>query len=110
MKQRTVMIRVQGETWHVPFGFGAAYTRCSRADFDAETIRDLLELVGYTADLTAIVGWPLRKRVEAEVYCSSLYLRASDNGTPVPPCPAWMGDSGKGPGGTPTAPKPTVLS
>lgn len=94
---RTVVIRVNRETWHVPFGFGAAYARCAGAELATETTRDILELVGYTADLTAIATWPLRKRVDAEVYCASVHMRASDNPTPVPPRPDWMGEAWRGP-------------
>lgn len=90
-----------GDRWLVPRGFGAAYKRCAKRKVasrqEAETVRDILELVGYTASVEAIRGWPLLKRVEAEVYCSSVYMRAGDNPVPVPPRPSWMGEPWKGP-------------
>lgn len=94
---RTTRITVNGETWDVPRGFGAAYSRCAGAELEPETIRDILSLVGYTAELSTIEAWPLRKRVEAEVYAASVHMRASDNPTPVPPKPEWMGEPWKGP-------------
>jgi len=101
-RQRFVKIDVAGQGWTVPFGFGAAYKRCASITGEprqaAETVRDILELVGYTADVEAILAWPLLKRVEAEVYCASVHMRASDNPTPVPPRPEWMGEAWKGQG------------
>lgn len=100
-KGRITRIIVNGETWEVPRGFGASYLRCvrsltnSKASLEAD--RDILELVGYTASLETIKGWPLRKRVEAGVYAASVHMRASDNPTPVPPRPDWMGEPWNGP-------------
>lgn len=94
--KRFVQVVVSGEGWTVPFGFGAAYKRCAGAGLDAETTRDIFELVGYTASVETIASWTLFKRVEAEVYCSSVHMRASDNPTPVPPRPEWMGEPWKG--------------
>jgi hypothetical protein len=104
-KARTVRVYVPAgdelAEWVVPFGFGAAYKRCASSKGDprklAETIRDILSLVGYAADVDAILAWPLLKRVEAEVYCASVHMRASDNPVPVPPRPEWMGEPWKGP-------------
>lgn len=100
MKKRTTKIRVLGETWRVPRGFGAAYRRAAKHDLELALaakpgkvighIIDLLALVGYHATLEQVADWDLRKRVEAVVYAGNEYLRASDNPLPRHPLPSWL--------------------
>jgi hypothetical protein len=105
----TVFIIVNGERWSVPRGFGVAYKRAARAGGPTwDCLRDILELVGFTATKEQIEGWPLIRRVEAEVYAVSVHLRAGDNPTPVPPRPTWFPDPwcGRAPGTNPIRPTP----
>lgn len=100
MKKRTTKIRVLGETWHVPRGFGAVYRRVLRAHLDLiaagapgpliSEVIDLLALVGYQATPEQVAAWDLRRRVEAVVYASNEYARASDNPLQVYPRPFWL--------------------
>lgn len=110
IKKRTTKIRVLGETWHVPRGFGRAYARAAKDDLALAlaakpkpgevigTIIDLLALVGYSVTIEQVADWDLRRRVEAVVYASREYLRASDN--PIqrhPPLPWLPEDPWQGP-------------
>ena len=99
-KLRTTTIRVNGETWRVPRGFGKAYLRTAKDDLELaakgkpgeviRTVRDLLCLVGYEATVDQVADWELRKRVEAVVYAATEHLRASDNPGPRHPLPSWL--------------------
>jgi hypothetical protein len=107
VKKRTTSIRVRGETWHVPRGFGKAYARAAKDDLELAraakpgevigSIIDLLALIGYDATIAQVADWNLRKRVEAVVYAATEYARASDN--PIrrhPPLPWLPKDPWKG--------------
>lgn len=110
-KRRTTTICLgrwaPGETWSVPRGFGAAYRRVLKDHFDlvaaepgklVSEVVDLLALVGYHATADQVVGWDLRRRVEAVVYAANEYARASDNPLPRHPLPSWLPkDPWKGP-------------
>lgn len=95
---RLIEVVVDGKTvCRAPFGFGTHYAMAWKDPIEPEQLRDLLSLVGWTAELVVIAGWPMLKRVEAEVYAARSYLRASDNIVRVPPRPRWMGEPWKGP-------------
>ena len=120
---RTTTIRVHGEIWHVPRGFGRIYRDVAKDDLawvtsggidKISSVIGLLGLVGYDATRAQVATWDLRRRVEAIVYATTEHARASDN--PVQRHPqlswlpdrAWQGpDRGEGafagPGGTPIA-------
>jgi hypothetical protein len=119
---KTTKIRVLGETWHVPRGFGRVYARVLREDIAlfragkpgeiSGRVIDLLGLIGYEVTLAQVADWDLRRRVEAVVYAANEYARASDNPLPRHPHPSWLPDQpwqgpmrGKGafagPSGTP---------
>lgn len=87
---KTTSIRVNGETWDVPRGFGLEYKRELVDPASADVLRDLLELIGYTADLQVIESWPLRKRIEIAVYARNVHFRASDNPIQRYPKPDWL--------------------
>ena len=97
---KATTIRVYGETWVVPRGFGAEYIRTARDDRSyfrkkkpgmlIQWIRDALGLIGYTASIRTVSDWPMRKRVEAIVYACNVHLRASDNPLRAHPRPAWF--------------------
>lgn len=100
MKPRTTKIRVLGETWCVPRGFGKAYARTAKDDLALAlsakpgevigTVIDLLALIGYHATIKQVADWDLRKRVEAVVYAATEYARASDNPIQRHPRPSWL--------------------
>lgn len=100
MKPRTTKIRVLGETWRVPRGFGRAYARTAKDDLALAlsakpgevigTVIDLLALIGYHATIEQVADWDLRRRVEAVVYAAIEHLRASDNPGPRHPRPKWL--------------------
>lgn len=95
---RMIPIVVNGERVGVaPFGFASHYKSIWQEPAEPEVLRDLLELVGWTADLATIAAWPLSRRVEAEAYVVRVHLRASDNIVRVPQRPRWMGEPWKGP-------------
>jgi hypothetical protein len=115
-------IRINGQTWFVPRGFGLAYARAAKQDLALVgagkpgqvigTVVDLLALIGYAATNDQVACWDLRRRVEAVVYASTVHARASDNPVRRHPRPAWLparawrgpnvGDGvWAGPGGTP---------
>ncbi len=107
-KQHVTKIRVLGEIWRVPRGFGRAYVRVAKDDLalarDGKpgavigTIRDLLGLVGYEVTIDQVADWDLRKRVEAVVYAATEHARASDNPIQRHPRPTWLPeDPWKGP-------------
>lgn len=91
------VIKVNGEHWGVPRGHGAAYKRAARQEARPEVLRDLMEMVGYTASVATIASWPLRKRIETEVYCANVHLRASGHGLSRHPRPTWMPEPWLGP-------------
>jgi hypothetical protein len=110
----TVTVVVGGRpVGKAPFGFGAHYAAAWKDPAKPEVLRDILELVGWTASVEAIAAWPMLRRVEAEVYAARVHLRASDNPVRVPPRPKWMGEPWRGPrslaDGIVHAPEPTVL-
>jgi hypothetical protein len=99
-KTATTAIRVLGETWRVPRGFGRVYADTAKHDLalalavkPGEVIGiviDLLGLVGYTATIEQVANWDLRRRVEAIVYASTEHARASDNPVRRHPRPSWL--------------------
>lgn len=116
-KGRTTTVIVGGEPWAVPRGFGATYMRVAKswtksAAQSCQLLSDILSLVGYEVSATAVAAWPLRRRIEAEVWAISVHSRASDNLIAVPPRPEWMPDPWKGPerGQGVFASNPTVLT
>ena len=96
----TTTIRVLGETWHVPRGFGLAYLRAAQADLALAfackpgdviaTVIDLLGIVGYTATVEQVYDWDLRRRVEAVVFAATEHARASDSPVRRHPRPSWL--------------------
>ncbi len=105
----TTTIKVGDSTWFVPAGFGRAYQDAGRDPAEPAVLRDLLELVGWTAPPEAIATWSLRRRVEAEVYAVRVHLSAGDNPVRVPPRPSWFPDPWKGEGSTVFEKAPTPL-
>ena len=101
-KTRTTMISVNGESWKVPRGFGAAYRRVLKDHFMLiaagtpgkliSEVIDLLALIGYEATVDQVADWDLRKRVEAVIYAATEYARASDNPVQRHPRPSWLPD------------------
>jgi hypothetical protein len=99
-RPRTTTIRVLGETWRVPRGFGRAYARAARDDLALAravkpgqvigTVIDLLGLIGYTATIAQVADWDLRRRVEAVVFAATEHARASDNPVQRHPRPSWL--------------------
>jgi hypothetical protein len=100
MKRRTVKIRVEGESWRVPRGFGQAYLRAAEdarklvdrgeENIVLQSVIDLLSLVGYHATIGQVATWDLRRRVEAMVHASVEHARASDNPIQRHPRPTWL--------------------
>jgi hypothetical protein len=97
-----IAIRVNGQHWLVPYGFGRIYREVALTPKDPSALRDLLLLVGYRVPLASLQRWPLRKRVEAEVHASVEHLRASDNAIKRHPRPAWMPEPFRGPRSSPS--------
>jgi hypothetical protein len=99
-KKRFTKIRVLGQTWRVPRGFGRVYARAVKDDLDLAraakpgevigTVIDLLALVGYSATIEQVADWDLRKRVEAVVWAATEYARASDNPIQRHPPLSWL--------------------
>jgi len=87
---RTVTIKVHGEVWQVPYGFGRSYVDEAIDPADAKTLRDIMNLVGWDPDPQDVETWPLRMRVEAVVYCGREHLSASDNPVQRHPVPEWL--------------------
>lgn len=121
--QRTTTITVLGERWDVPRGFGALYRRAARDQLAALAkgrpgeviggLRSIMRLVGYEASIATVADWPLRKRLEAEIYCATEYARASDNPVRRHPKPAWLPVPWQGPWageGAFAGPTPTVVA
>jgi hypothetical protein len=108
---RKSKVRIDGVRVMVPSGFGSAYRSLAASELtDGETLRDLLELVGWTAEPSAIESWPKLRRIEAQLYAVRVHLRAGDNPVTVPPRPEWFPEPWKGASADPIlAPKPTVL-
>jgi len=98
--KRTTTIRVLGETWRVPRGFGSSYRRAAKHDLTLARaakpgeviggIIDLLALIGYDATVAQVADWDLRKRVEAVIYAATEHARASDNPVQRHPRPSWL--------------------
>lgn len=105
MKKFTT-ITVNGERWTVPRGFGAWYRREAadqmrlfRAGKPGEIIGGIIGLmrtVGFEPTVAAVADWPMRKRVEAVVYCAVVALRASDNAIQRHPDLPWLPEPWKG--------------
>ena len=57
MKKRTTSIRVRGETWHVPRGFGKAYARAAKDDLELARAAKPGEVIGSIIDLLALIGY-----------------------------------------------------
>lgn len=93
-------IRVLGEIWRVPRGFGRAYRDAARDDLALvgagrpgaviSSVIDLLALVGYAATPAQVADWNLRRRVEAVVWAATEYARASDNPVQRHPRLPWL--------------------
>lgn len=94
--RRTTFVRILGGSFEVPGGFGAAYRRVASDFAKPPVLRDILELVGWTATPATIARWPIFRRIEAEVYAACVHARAGDNPTPVPPRPSWFPEPWKG--------------
>lgn len=104
---KTTEIVAFGETWKVPRGFGAAYTGVAAVHASYmeagipgciyDSISQLLARVGYEVAPATIEGWPLRQRVEAEVYAHNLTARIC--GAPIRGHrrPRWLPDPWRGP-------------
>jgi hypothetical protein len=100
VRSRTTKIRVQGEIWRVPRGFGRAYLRAAEddrklsdrgeANLAFQTVVDLLALVGYQATIDQVAAWNLRQRVEAVIHAAVEHACASDNPIQRHPRPAWL--------------------
>lgn len=98
--KKTTSIRVLGETWRVPRGFGRIYADTVKHDLALAraakpgevigTVIDLLGLIGYTATIEQVADWDLRRRVEAVVYAATEHARASDNPVQRHPRPSWL--------------------
>jgi hypothetical protein len=82
--KRTTTIRINGERWNVPRGFGEAYKREAAGQIGRPPARarrgdrgliDLMLLIGYAPTREAVRDWPLRKRVEAVVYAANVHPR-----------------------------------
>lgn len=102
-------IRVDGQTWFVPRGFGTWYKAYAKGELTPSCIRDCIELIGYTASDKEIEYWGKLKRVQAIVYAVNVHLRASDNPIRRHPKPDWITvDPWKGSSDT-INPKPTSL-
>lgn len=97
---KTTTIKVLGERWDVPRGFGRLYRDEARRQLAllgrgrpgeiTTTVIDLMSLVGYAPTREAVADWPLRKRVEAVIYAATCYARASDNAVRRHPAPEWL--------------------
>lgn len=123
MKRATTSIVVNGRTWKVPRGFGATYRRFAKFDLELigrgkpgaviTGIRDLLLLIGYEVSVSEVADWPLRKRVEAQVYAATEHARAGDNPVRRHPKPRWLPRPWQGPydhgTGVFAGPTPTVI-
>ena len=100
MTKDVTKIKVLGEIWCVPRGFGRAYARAAEADLALAraakpgavigTVIDLLALVGYQATIEQVADWDLRRRVEAVVYAATEHARASDNPIQRHSRPSWL--------------------
>lgn len=98
-----VRIRVRNErgamvSWQVPRGFGKDYKwRARNGGPKPQVLRDILELVGYTATLEALGKWTLFRRVQVEAYAARIHLNAGDAGLQHHVRPSWMPEPWKGP-------------
>jgi hypothetical protein len=97
MTTRTTIIRVHGEAWRVPGGFGRIYRETASDNPTASEVVCLLGLIGYQATPGQVIGWSLRRRVEAVIYASNVHARASDNPVQRHPPLDWLPDPWKGP-------------
>lgn len=103
MKPATTTIRVCGDEWQVPRGFGATYRHHAQLEIDAiaagdlSTLSDMLLLIGYSVSVEVLAHWDLRKRVEASVYAANAHARASDNPIQRHPKPEWLPEAWEGP-------------
>ena len=128
MRRRTTTIRVHGEDWRVPRGFGRVYRDLVRLEDEdlgkphgpgrvIDGVIDVLALVGYAATREQVADWPRRQRVEAVAYAATEYARAGDNPVRRHPRPSWLPEDPwkgpargegafAGPGGTPIGDAP----
>jgi hypothetical protein len=98
--RRTTKIRVLGQIWRVPRGFGRVYRDAARDDLALvragrpgaviSSVIDLLALVGYAATREQVADWDLRRRVEAVVWAATEHARASDNPVQRHPMLPWL--------------------
>ncbi len=56
-EEGTTSIRVRGETWHVPRGFGKAYARAAKDDLELARAAKPGEVIGSIIDLLALIGY-----------------------------------------------------
>lgn len=95
-KARVTKIKVRGEMWSVPRGFGRVYRDTALdytalpADRQISEVIDLLALVGYHVIEAQVSEWNLRKRCEAVIYAATEHARASDNPVQRHPRPSWL--------------------
>lgn len=107
--RRTTAIRVHGQTWHVPRGFGRVYRDLVRSEDEdlamprgpgrvIDVVIDMLALVGYAATRAQVADWLRRQRIEAIAYAATEHARAGDNSVQRHPRPSWLPeDPWKGP-------------
>lgn len=60
---------------------------------------DVLLLVGYELDASALSVLSVQQLLEAEHWAAKTHLRASDNPVRVPPRPTWLPEPWRGGGG-----------
>ena len=96
---RQVRVSVNGHVLFAPRGFGASYKRAAADPCEPDVLRDILELVGWTAEPEQIAKWPLARQVEALVHAANVSARASDNPVQRHPEPSWFPEPWKGKGG-----------
>lgn len=80
-----------------PRGFKTAYERASRKPASPRVLADILSLVGFDVEPEVVEGWPLEKRVEAEVWACREHAVASDNPLRRHPRPEWLPEPWQGP-------------
>lgn len=121
--KNTTSIKVNGERWNVPRGFGKVYLREAKAQLKligqgrpGQIIHDVIavmRLVGFEPTVEAVADWPLRKRIEAVIYAATVYARAGDNPVQRHPELSWLPKSWQGPWageGAFGGPTPTVIA
>ena len=117
-----VMIKVNGEDWAVPRGFGRIYAHTARqfsrwlgagdARRVVRHVSDAMGLVGYDVASGALLKWTVRQCVEAYIFAVYEYANASDNPVRRHPRPGWLPEPWRGPAwgrGAFAGPGPTPL-